>query len=114
MNVPDPQGLLEDVEFALALPLVGFVLAAINLRLTRSNKFKGLKFRLSLSFVLLLFLCLSSVLMFQDRSTLIMLWNASPAAWSALYGASVFITVSVIVGLAYWQLRPEKWRDADL
>jgi hypothetical protein len=112
MNVAGIQELIKDVEFAFGLPLVGFVLALINIRMTRRSKFNPLKVRLSLSFVLVLFVCLC-VLMFQDRLVLINLWRCSPVMYSFVYCVIALLVVVAIIGLVYWKLRPGQWKDRE-
>jgi|SRR5271155_37762 len=113
MNVGDIHGLIKDIEFAFVLPFVGFVLAVINIRLTPRSRFNGLKLRLSLSFVLLLFASLFSVLMFQDRLVLTALWRCSPVGYSLLYSICALLIGAAIIGLITWKLRPERWKDSE-
>lgn len=64
-----------------------------------------------LSFVLLLFVCLLSILMFQDGEVLVALWRESPILYSFVYAASAVFIVSGVAGLIYWKLRPKLWKQ---
>jgi apolipoprotein N-acyltransferase len=111
MIISDTEGLIKDIEFAFILPFVAFVMAMINIRMTPRSKFNSLKFRLSLSFVIALFVWLLSSLLLEDKRVLIALWIASPVLYSFLYSLSCLLVVAAVIGLLYWKLRPEKWKD---
>lgn len=111
MNVVDVRGLLKDIQVAFVLPSVCFVMALINIRLSSPSKFSLLKFRLSLSFVLLLFVCALSVLMFQDRGVLMAIWRTSTVVYTFVYTICSLFIVGAVCWLIYWKLRPELWRE---
>lgn len=113
MNVAGVQEVIKDIEFAFALPFVGFVLALINIKMTPRSKFNRLKLQLSLSFVLVLFVCLSSVLMFQDRVVLLALWESSPVIYSFIYSICVLSMVGALIGIIHWKLRPRQWKSNE-
>lgn len=106
MNVAGVREVIKGIEFAFALPFVGFVLALINIKMTPRSKFNRLKLRLSLSFVLVLFVCLFCVLMFQDRLVLLALWGFSPVMYSFIYCVCILFLVGALIGIIHWKLRP--------
>lgn len=110
MSIVDVRGLLKDIQVVFVLPSVCFVMALINIRLSSPSKFSLLKFRLSLSFVLLLFVCALSVLMFQDRGMLMAIWRTSPVEYTFVYSGCSFTIITAVAFLIYWKLRPELWR----
>jgi hypothetical protein len=82
----------------------------INVRLSSPSKFNLLKIRLSLIFVLLLFSCTLSVLMFQDRGVLIAIWRTSSVVYTFVYTVFTLFIIVAVGFLIYWKLRPELWR----
>lgn len=110
MEIAGLNGLIKDVEFAFVLPFVGFVLALINIKMTPRSRFNQLKLRLSLSFVILLFVCLLSILLFQDRAVLKSLWQSSPLLYSLLYFIGTILVIGGLWGLVNWKLQPMMWR----
>lgn len=109
MNVGSVDGLIEDIKMAFGLPALGFVMFSIITRLTPHSKVNALMQRLSLVFVILLFVTALSVLMFQDRDELIAIWRTSPLIYTFVYSICSLIIIAAIACLTYWKLRPELW-----
>lgn len=110
MDVPGVTGLLEDIKVAFVLPIVGFCMFWILLKVTPRSKFNALLRRLSLMFVLALFVVVLSALMFQDRAVLIALWMQNPLLYSCVYALFGVVVVSGLAVLCYSKLRPNLWR----
>jgi hypothetical protein len=112
MNITGIDGLIKDIEFSFALPSIVFVMALINIRLTPRSKYNGLKLRLVLIAVIIMFIYALGSLMFQDRSVLTAIWLASPIGYSCLYCACILILIAAIAGLINWKLRPARWANS--
>ncbi len=113
MSIPGVDGLIEDLKVTFAVPAAGLIIALMNIRFTPRSKFNGLKLRLFLVFVLLLFATSLSVLMFQDRAVLKALWQSNPTLYSVVYLLSTVVVVIGVSALAYWKLRPAVWTWKD-
>jgi hypothetical protein len=101
--------LVEDIGVSFGLPFLFLLLALVNIKLSRRT-YSGLKLRLSLIFVMVLFGYLICSLMFQDREALEAIWRSSPVFYSLVYSLGAIFVVCGIVALTYWKLRPEMWR----
>ena len=109
MQVGNVNGLIGDVKVAFVLPIVAFVVFTVVTKFTPHSKVNALMQRLSLVFVLLLFMFLLSALMFQDRGELVAIWRSSPIAYTFVYAICSLIVVAIIACLTHWKLRPELW-----
>lgn len=110
MDSESVAGLLKDIGYAFGLPIVGFVMAWVNIKLTPRSRFSSLKLRIAIAFVLLLFSCLLPILMFQDRAALVEIWRASPLVYSVVYAMCCLFIIICICGLIYGKLRPTLWK----
>jgi hypothetical protein len=66
--------------------------------------------KLTLTFSVSLFLLTISVILIQDRMILVDLWKEGPIFYSFVYLICSTLTVSGLVALINWKLRPELWR----
>ena len=110
MDVSGVTELLEDIKVAFVLPIVGFIMFWILLKVTPRSKFNAVLRRLSLIFVLALFVVVLSTLMFQDRSVLIALWTQNPLLFSSVYALFSVVVATGIAVLCYSKLRPSFWK----
>jgi uncharacterized membrane protein YidH (DUF202 family) len=113
MNIADLDGLLKDLEFTFGAPFVFFVLAMMNIRLTPRSRYSGLKLRLVLVVVIAFLVLGLGWTIFQDRDVLTTLLLTSPITYSCFYSVCILIVLAAIMGLIYWQLRPERWKNTD-
>ena len=114
MNIEGLSGLLEDLKFAFALPLVGFIMVVLNVKYSRySERNALLAFRIGLFFCLLLFLCCFITLMFQDRAILAAVWDTSPILFSLVYLLSGLAIVATLSYLVSTKLRPSLWKHRN-
>jgi len=106
-------GLIQDIVVSFVVPTVCLVLALINIRFTPRSKYKALKLRLFLIFVLLFFAFLLSSLMYQDRAVLKALWLDNRVLYSFVYFLSGVLVLTGVSALIYCKLRPELWKEGE-
>jgi hypothetical protein len=109
MNIAGLPGLIKDIEFAFGLPLVGFGMWVINIKLSRSSRFDALKLRIGLSFCLFLFAALFTVLTFQDRAVLATIWRMSPVLYTVVYAIFGILILAMLTSIVSSKLRPSSW-----
>ncbi len=109
MSTPNVSGLFYDLKFAYIFPIVGFMLFAINRRLSKQTRFDPLLWRLSVLFCSLLFICLITVLMYQDWGVFIYIWSKSPKWVATLSFITCVATLMALRGIYYWKLHPSLW-----
>lgn len=117
MTIEGVPGLLEDLEVSFGLPLLGFVMFALNRtvsgKLRRSKRNEPLLQRIAITFCLLLFLYLFISLMQQDRAVLAAVWHTSPTLYSLVYGTSTLLMFGGFFAIIWWKLRPTLWRTGN-
>ncbi len=108
MTIEGVPGLLEDIRVSFILPIVVYVMAALNVKFS-NYKYDTLMLRLSLSFCVLGFVVFFSSLMWEDRDVLAALWRASPTRYSAIFASSAVLILGILAFLVWSKLRPELW-----
>ncbi len=104
-------GLIEDIEISIGLPVFVALAGIANSKLPWNRRNRGLRLRLVVLFAILAFLFCIITFTIQDREILIDLWRSNPIFYSSAYLLSALLCVLGVSGLISWKLRPKLWRD---
>jgi hypothetical protein len=109
MDIPGADGLIRDFEAPLILLAICLVLMSVNRRFARQSKSYLMTTQLVLTCMLLTFVWMLCALMYQDRGVLRAIWSQRPVFYSFVYISFGILAAGVVVAMAYWKLRPDKW-----
>jgi hypothetical protein len=113
MSIHSVDGLITDIEAPFQLLAVALVFLFINSKMSRQTQFYLLTFRLAMCLIIFGFLVMLGMITWQDRSTLIALWEQHPFLYSLVYPLFWVLVLAGVAAIAYWKLRPELWRNED-
>ena len=101
--------LLHDLEAAVGLPTLVFIIGSINIKRSRDPKTRAFRTRVMLALLLVLVSVFLATVLYQDRSTLIELWKGSPTVFSIVYAVVLIVICSLLAIVLYSRLRPSMW-----
>ena len=108
MSIPGVNSLTQDIEAPFILLGICLVILTLNRRMARQSKLYLLTSRIVFGWILLIFMVMLCVLLYQDRAVLLAVWEQGPLLYSFVYSLGVILTAFLVVGLGYWRLRPEQ------
>lgn len=102
--------LAEDAGVLLVAPVLFLCFGLGNAMLPQNRADSEFRARLVLVLALLFFLFAICTVIVQDRVILISLWRQSPVLCSLMYLIAGVLSITGVVALFHWKLRPKHWR----